>query len=193
MIPFFTTKDTGEGTGLGLSMVYGFISKSEGHITVTSTREKGACFDIFLPKTIVQDTKLDKPNYQKTTQNKGNETILVVEDEDEIRAVIIIMLSKAGYRVLEAENGIEALKIVQQYEGVIDLIFTDISMPGGMNGVQMAARAQSIRPNVKLIFTTGYKSEAIPDIQIVENYKLINKPYQTDIVLENIRSIIDEN
>lgn len=191
--PFFTTKDVGSGTGLGLSMVYGFVKDSSGAIDVESTPRKGTCFTLYFPHSEKNIVTKAKTITETTVATHGDETILLVEDEDEIRLITSLVLKGAGYNILEAANGDEALKIMQTHPQAADvkLLFTDIAMPGEMNGVQVAARVQVIKPNVKLLFTSGYGLGALPDMHLMMRYPVINKPYKPEDLLIKVRSVLD--
>jgi len=190
--PFFTTKETGKGTGLGLSMVYDFVKQSGGGISVESERHQGSTFSLFFPsssRTAVLSSENDKTRNLKI--EGGNETILVVEDEEDIRFLARVILEEQGYRVIEASNGQEALDIALTEKRKIDMLFTDVTMPGELNGLQAAARIQVLRPDIKLVFATGYLAETIPDMELVRRYPLINKPYQPENLLLTIRNTLD--
>lgn len=188
--PFFTTKDVGKGTGLGLSMAYGFVRDSGGDVHVYSEAGKGTCFRIYLPKSL-SDTPMQAGEVELVDIAAGDETILVVEDEEEIRNLAVGLLKSYGYSVLEAENSAEAIDILTQNQD-IDLLFTDIAMPGEMNGVQLAARALTLYQNLKVLFTTGYTKETVPDYDLIkEGYPLISKPYQYGDLLQTIRDVLD--
>lgn len=189
--PFFTTKEEGKGTGLGLSMVYGFVKESGGAIDIDTAKGKGTCFDIYFPRSESMIDDVKNTVKQDNEEPGGDETILIVEDEDEIRLLTKTMLHKKGYTVLEAANSNEALNILQDKANVVHLLFTDIAMPGEMNGVQMAARAQVIKPDIKFLFTTGYAKGAIADIELTEKYPVINKPYQPEELIVKVRQALD--
>ncbi len=190
--PFFTTKDVGQGTGLGLSMVYGFVRETGGAVRAQSNIGEGTQFHLYFPKS--ENALLESVENENDLLPimPGCETILVVEDEQEIRAMTTMFLRSNGYNILEAEDGIEALHIIQSTKEDVDLIFTDIAMPGGMNGVQMAARAQVLEPNVRLLFTTGYSSAATPDMALIENYPILNKPYEPDALIKKIQEVLND-
>jgi len=190
--PFFTTKDIGKGTGLGLSMVYAFVKESNGAIHVYSEEGKGTSFRIYLPRAtddIVLETAICPPLREAAG---GTETILLAEDEEEIRHLTSLILEDAGYTVIEAENGEKALEILIETNGLnIDLLFKDIAMLGDINGVQLAARAQVLNPDIKLLFTTGYAKGFIPDMELAQDYDVIEKPYQPKHLIQNIRDVLD--
>lgn len=191
--PFFTTKEVGKGTGLGLSMVYDFTNQSGGAITVESERNKGTTFRLFFP--VSRQVAAMKPENQNLRTQKiegGHETVLVVDDEEDIRFLARAILEERGYHVIEAASGQEALDIAKTEKNKIDILFSDVTMPGEMNGLQAAARIQVLRPDIKLVFATGYLADSIPDMELVRRYPLINKPYQPENLLQTIRKTLDD-
>lgn len=190
--PFFTTKDMGKGTGLGLSMVYSLVHEAGGHVTLESVRGQGACFKIYLPRTHQAANEASTAAPKEVAPCNGAETILIVEDEKDIRDLTGYVLRDCGYDVIEASNGDEAIKIFEERKGVIDLIFTDIMMPGEINGINLAARALVLKPDVDILFTTGYTTETMPDYGLIEDqYTMLDKPYNHDDLTVVIRSILD--
>ncbi len=187
--PFFTTKDVGKGTGLGMSTSFTFVRDCGGIINVQSEIGTGTSFDIYFPKC---DSELaltaPPPPIKHTTQGHG--TILVTEDEPEILELAVMILQSKGYTTLEAGNADEALAILQDTDIYIDLLFTDIVMPGDMNGVGLAARALVLRPDLKILFTTGFIKDNIPDMNLLEEYTVLNKPYMPDDLIEEIQQIL---
>ena len=197
--PFYTTKEVGRGSGLGLSTVYSFVRQSHGAVTVDSMPGEGSTFRLYFPhatqaEQIVpadQGTDDDIADDRDITGNQ-DKTILVVEDEDEIRFLATMLLEGEGYRVLEAANGNEAFAVLKQEDQDIDLLFTDIAMPGGMNGVQVAARMQTVMPDIKLLFTSGYAARSLPDMSLIDNYPMIDKPYRPQDLIVKIRETLAE-
>ena len=195
--PFYTTKEVGRGSGLGLSTVYSFVRQSHGAVTVDSMPGEGSTFRLYFPhatqtEQIVpadQGTDDDIADDRDITGNQ-DKTILVVEDEDEIRFLATMLLEGEGYRVLEAANGNEAFAVLKQEDQDIDLLFTDIAMPGGMNGVQVAARMQTVMPDIKLLFTSGYAARSLPDMSLIDNYPMIDKPYRPQDLIVKIRETL---
>jgi signal transduction histidine kinase/CheY-like chemotaxis protein len=192
--PFFTTKDVGKGTGLGLSQVYGFVRQSDGHLRIYSEVDQGTTVKIYLPRYYGVDDEVEAPTRSSsdTLRAIGTETILVVEDDDVLRTYGLEVLSELGYRVLEASTGAAALDALARAPHV-DLLFTDIVMPGGINGRQLADEAMRRRPGLKVLFTTGYTRNAIvhhgrldPDV------RLIGKPFTFDELAAKVRAILDE-
>jgi signal transduction histidine kinase len=188
--PFFTTKATGQGTGLGLSMVYGFAKQSGGHITLDSAIGRGTTVTLYFPR---HDGPVETP--ATTTDEtaplaRDGEVVLVVEDNDEVRLYGTSILSELGYRVLQATNGAEALSVLGKTKR-IDLLFTDVILPG-MSGKAIAERAQSLRPGLKVLFATGYSRDAIVHHGRVDpGINLLLKPFTYDQVASRVREILD--
>jgi CheY-like chemotaxis protein len=175
--PFFTTKDKSKGTGLGLSMVHGFMNRSGGHIDINSIIDQGSTFTLFLPR-IKEVSKVNLPQSIDTAHPKGSKTILIVDDEEALRKVAELSLSQLGYTILTACNGDEALKIFETGTN-IDLLFSDIVMPGNLDGYKLALLASKKQPNLKILLTSGYAhknnetlSEKNGDLSII-----LAKPY----------------
>ena len=193
--PFVTTKEIGKGTGLGLSVVYGFIKESKGAIKFKSKKDHGTVFSLYFPSKEIDKNKNMHNDIEVDfiDQNfKGTDTILLVEDEEEIKFVASTMLKEMGYKVIEASTGDEALEIFQKYKDEIDILFTDITMPGELNGVQLAARIESIKPEIELLFTTGYIDASVPDIKHIENYPMLYKPYRINHLKLKLKEIMDK-
>jgi PAS domain S-box-containing protein len=177
--PFFTTKDSGKGTGLGLSMVYGFIKQSGGHISAYSEIGKGTTFRLYLPRVSESEVAvLSESEVPGLVPTAGGEVILAVDDNPDVRATVVDQLTGMGYRVLEANGAAAALdKLNSAIE--IDLLFTDIVMPGGMSGRQLAIEARVKRPNLKVLFTSGFPGALLssdPDLDVEGT--LLSKPYR---------------
>ncbi|MDO8836539.1 MAG: ATP-binding protein, partial [Vicinamibacterales bacterium] len=151
--PFFTTKERGKGTGLGLSTVYGIVKQSGGHIRVRSAPGEGAAFEIDLPAVREATEAGERPRLEAVPH--GTETVLVVEDQDDVRRLVRDALARSGYTVLDAGNGDAALTLCQDHAGTIDLLLTDVVMPG-MTGPVVADRCRAIRPQIKVLFMSGY-------------------------------------
>ncbi len=187
--PFFTTKEVGKGTGLGMSTAFAFVESCDGTINVSSQKGAGTTFDIYLPKCEEihkEDTHASPPS----KQSHGHGTILVTEDEKDIRDIAVLILENYGYNTIQAANGDEALETIKDNSIHIDMLFTDIVMPGEINGVQLAARALVLRPDLKVLFTTGYIRDHIPDINLLEEYDVLNKPYLPDEMVKLIQKIL---
>jgi CheY-like chemotaxis protein len=189
--PFFTTKPAGKGTGLGLSMAYGFIKQSGGHIEIFSEPGQGTTINILLPRSLEAATSAPVPLNE--TVVGGNETILVVEDDVEVQASVVGMLVELGYQVLSADDGESALRIIQS--GVqIDLLFTDVVMPGSLPGPQLANQAREILPDLKVLFTSGFTRNAlISGGRLDDGVQLLSKPYQSEQLAHKIRQMLSSS
>ena len=188
--PFFTTKEIGKGTGLGLSTVYGIVTQSQGHIEVRSELDRGTVFEVYLPA--VED-EIDRTTIAAAPirSPRGSETILVVEDDDLVRGVTDAILVMNGYTVLQANSGDEALRVCKAHTGPIDLVMTDVVMPG-LNGRQTAEQLLRLRPQLKLLFTSGYADDAIVRHGVLEpGTEFIQKPFAVDALAHRIRKILD--
>lgn len=190
--PFFTTKEIGKGTGLGLSMVYGFVKQSGGHIVVYSEPDEGTCVKLYFPRTDARaEEVIIVPPDQAVTERA--ETILVVEDDSLVREYVVTQLGKLGYRVYDAPNGHDALKILKQVPE-IDLLFTDIVMPGGMSGRALASAAHTIKPELKILFTSGYTENAIlHNGKLGPGVELLSKPYRRDDLAAKLRKVMESD
>ncbi len=184
--PFFTTKPQGKGTGLGLSMVYGFVKQAGGHIEVYSEEGHGTSFKIYLPRVFAGDEADAAPRKAGSGQTirLTGKTILLVEDEPEVRAISSALLNELGCRLLIAENGPAALKIAAGHPD-IDLLFTDMIMPGGLTGIELAAQLREQRPDLKVLYTSGYAPQAAANRLAIEhpNDAWLAKPYMPDDLL----------
>lgn len=188
--PFFTTKSEEQGTGLGLSTVYAIIDQSNGHVKVDSVREKGTTFTIYLPqfkKKIEKEEKVE----EEGTLTAGTETILVVEDEDNVRGLISKLLDRRGYKVLEARNAGEALLLCERHKEKIHLLITDVVLPI-MRGDELAGRLKNIRPDIKFLFISGYIERKIEHEDIdPSEINFIQKPFEIEPFISKIREILD--
>ncbi|UQR60479.1 PAS domain S-box protein [Bradyrhizobium sp. C-145] len=187
--PFFTTKEVGKGTGLGLSMVFGFVKQSGGHIKIYSEEGHGTSVKIYLPRsTGVQETEFEA--LQNAPIAGGNEKILIVEDDALVRQYVVTQVKSLGYTALEAANGAEALTIIDS-DKTIDLLFTDIIMPGNMNGRQLADEAHKRRPDLKTLFTSGYTENAIVHHgRLDSGVLLLAKPYRKSELAKMLRTAL---
>jgi PAS domain S-box-containing protein len=190
--PFFTTKEVGKGTGLGLSQVYGFVRQSNGHVRIYSELGEGTTIKIYLPRLIGSDEEpAELPAKSPAMVRGDSETILVVEDEPDLRAYAIEALCDLGYRVLEAADGREALEIVRKHPE-IELLFTDVVLRGGMNGRVIADEVARIRPGLPVLFTTGYTSNAIVHHgRLDPGMHLIGKPFTYAELASKVRRMLD--
>ena len=189
--PFFTTKDVGHGTGLGLSQVYGFVKQSRGHVKIYSEVGEGTTIKLYLPRVhaaaATKETEVEKP----VARGSPHETILVVEDDEDVRNYSCETLRELGYHVFEAETGRGWAAASGRHPGV-RVLFTDIGLPGGMNGRQLADEARKRRPDLRVLFTTAYARNAIVhDGRLDPGVELITKPYTQAALAAKLRDIID--
>ncbi len=189
--PFFTTKPVGQGTGLGLSMVYGFTRQSGGQIKIYSEPGIGTTVRLYLPRARADARRQQLPGAADTPLRGGDETVLVVDDNPDVRRVVAGQLSQLGYRVLHAENGPEALGVIGTEPGV-DLLFTDVVMPHGMDGFALAEEARKMRPDLKLLFTSGFPSSSVQaQRQIDPGLEFLGKPYRRQELARAVRKVLD--
>ena len=190
--PFYTTKEVGEGTGLGLSMVYGFVKQSGGHVTIDSEKGEGTTVRLYFPVAGDQSADMEETAASPKAEAKGTETILVVEDDKDVRQVTAAMLERLGYDVLEAADGPSALKLLGK-EGVsVDLVFSDMIMPSGMSGVDLADELQRHYREIKVLMTSGYPGRVIGGEGIDGTVvTLLRKPYKKVQLAEAVRGALD--
>ncbi|HEU0071150.1 MAG TPA: CHASE domain-containing protein [Alphaproteobacteria bacterium] len=187
--PFFTTKEVGKGSGLGLSMVYGFAKQSKGHVKIQSEPGRGTVVRLYLPRA-VGETFADMTQ-ARSAAPRGNEKILMVEDDDLVRAHVAAQLRGLGYRVVSVGHGAAAVEALRRSDDY-DLLFTDMAMPGGINGAQLAAQARSLRPNLRVLFTTGYADGAAFVQERSDGATpLLRKPYRRDELARKLREVLD--
>ena len=193
--PFFTTKDVGKGTGLGLSMVYGFVKQSGGHVKVYSEPGQGTTVRIYLPRLDDETGIQDDPEHPRVVaEGPRTETILAVEDDDDVRMYSVETLRELGYRVLEAHDAASALRLLERQDGRVDLLFSDVVLPGGVNGEQLARQARVLRPDLKVLFTTGYARNAIVHHgRLDAGVELITKPFTYAELATRIREVLDQD
>jgi CheY-like chemotaxis protein len=185
--PFFTTKPEGKGTGLGLAQAYGFVKQTGGHIKIYSEVGEGTTVKIYLPRTRRAQDALDLTGQQPALG--GNERILVVEDDEGVRAAVVDMLTDLGYRVQRAENAEAALKLLES-GATVDLLFTDVVMPGAISTREMAKRAQEMHPGIRILYTSGYTQNAIVhNGRLDDDAFLLSKPYRKDELARKLRSV----
>jgi CheY-like chemotaxis protein len=182
--PFFTTKEVGKGSGLGLSQVYGFVRQSGGHVRVVSTPGKGSTFELFLPPTNRPADTRAMPQGTDVVQG-GQEHILVVEDDAAVLAYTVDVLKGLGYQVTMAPDAKAALSILRSKKP-IDALFSDVIMPGGISGIELAQAARELRPELKILLTSGYLGERPADIA---EFALIDKPYERNALAAKLREV----
>jgi PAS domain S-box-containing protein len=187
--PFFTTKPIGEGTGLGLSMVYGFARQSGGQARIHSEPGRGTRVILYLPRYVGEEQVFEPAEGAEGAQRGEGETVLVVDDEPSVRLLINEVLQELGYTVLEAENGASGLRILESGRRV-DLLVTDVGLPGGMNGRQLADAALVTRPHLKILFITGYAENAVLSRGLATGMHILTKPFSLDTLGRRIREII---
>lgn len=190
--PFFSTKPTGQGTGLGLSMVYGIVKQAGGYITVYSEPRSGTSVKIYFPVSeIDQAGEIAKPEDTAEYQG-GTETILVCEDDDTVRALTVNILRNSGYNVLQAEQANAALDIARNTREPISLLVTDLVMPG-MNGQKLSVAIGQIIPEIKTLYLSGYAADTISDYGIIDrDTEFLHKPFTRKDLLQQIRRILDQ-
>jgi signal transduction histidine kinase len=188
--PFFTTKELGEGAGLGLAAVHGIVAQTAGHVEVESERGHGTTFRIYLPRAAEEAEEKDGG---EARAGGGSETILLVEDEEVVRGLSRRVLAASGYAVLEAGTGEKALELAARYEGAIDLVLTDVVMPG-MRGPELASRLGSARPGVRVLLTSGYMGEdVVPSGPEKEGAAFLEKPFTPQALLRKVREVLDRD
>jgi len=187
--PFFTTKEVGKGTGLGLATVDGIVAQHGGWVDVESKPGKGSTFKVFLPS--VKAAVADRTKNANLEIQRGEETILVVEDALSVRRVLAQSLRLMGYRVIEAVNGQEAIKLWKDHDGKIDLLFTDMVMPEGMSGLDLAQKLRKATPKLKVIISSGYSMELVHQGKMAENIVFLPKPYQVEELSKVVRECLD--
>jgi PAS domain S-box-containing protein len=191
--PFFTTKGAGSGTGLGLSMVYGFAKQSGGNIQLYSEPGQGTSVRMFLPaaaRNVDGEGREAKSDQMPSPPPGGTETILVVEDDARVRRVAVSRLTSFGYSVVEAENGSEALSQLERHSDIA-LLFTDVVMPGGITGDELANRVRTERPHIKVLFTSGYAEPAIAGRELAHSGSWLQKPYTARELAVRLRELLD--
>lgn len=190
--PFFTTKDVGKGSGLGLSMIYGFIRQSGGHVRIYSESGHGTCVRMLLPVDTATPTAREPVQTAAGVVRGRGETVMVVEDQDEVREVAVGMLEELGYRVLTAKDGEQGLNLLRKV-ATVDLVFTDIVMPGGMDGPEFAGKARKMRPDLPVLFTTGYTEATVLHRSAIHSGRnLVTKPYRMADLAMKVRTTLDE-
>jgi len=188
--PFFTTKERGKGTGLGLATVYGIVKQSNGYTGVDSAPGKGTAFQIYLPRHAGQ-TVVEEPERPFSDMLRGSETILLVEDSEPLRKLVKTFLDSAGYRVFSADSGESALEVSTKIERALDLLLTDVVMPG-MNGRILAEHLLPRQPGMRVLYMSGYTDSFIAGHGVLDpGTHLLHKPFTEDVFLRKVREVLD--
>jgi CheY-like chemotaxis protein len=191
--PFFTTKEVGKGSGLGLSMVYGFVEQSGGFVVIDSEVGRGTDIRLYLPRAGEECVEPREETAMHRFMPGGDETVLVVDDEEDVRETVLALMDELGYRTLVAADGVAALAIVESNEQ-IDLLLTDVMMPGELDGPALAERTLQARPGIKILFTSGFADgKVLQRIDRVSGSALIAKPYRNEELALRIRQTLDED
>ncbi len=190
--PFFTTKETGKGTGLGLATCHGIVKQSNGHIAVYSELGQGTTFKVYLPR-VADKMEVVPERTQPVETPRGNETVLLVEDEPMLRELAATMLGELGYRVLEADNGQHALRVIQENLATpIDVLVTDVVMPE-MGGKELADKLRTISPQTKVLFSSGYTEDAIVQGGVLDpGISFMQKPYTFTTLAQKVREALEK-
>jgi PAS domain S-box-containing protein len=189
--PFYTTKPLGQGTGLGLSMIYGFAKQSGGQVRISSTLGEGTSVDLFLPRHSEREmTSEEAANFARAPRAAMGETVLIVDDEPSVRMLVSEVLAELGYTAIESSDGSSALRVLQS-DTRIDLLVTDVGLPGGMNGRQLADFGRVARPNLKVLFITGYaETTVVAGDQLEKGMGILAKPFAMDGLATRIKELI---
>jgi len=189
--PFFTTKPIGQGTGLGLSMIHGFVRQSGGQVRVYTEDGHGTTMCLYLPRYTGAESQEPADEGGSIQETGAGETVLVIDDEPTVRMLIVEVLEEAGYRALEAEDGPSGLKILES-DARIDLLITDVGLPGGMNGRQVADAARVVRPDLKVLFVTGYaENAAVGNGHLEAGMDVLTKPFVMADLADKITEMIE--
>jgi CheY-like chemotaxis protein len=188
--PFFTTKPVGQGTGLGLSMTYGFVKQSGGHVVIDSAPGAGTTVSLFFPRSDEPQTVAAQP--EAAPALGGREIVLVVEDDPEVRSTAVAMLSGFGYHILQAEDGESAVRVLQS-QNHVDLLFTDVVMPGPVSSTDLARQALERFPNIAVLYTSGYTRDALSTGgRLDAGVQLLGKPYRAEQLAQKVRSVLEK-
>ncbi|MES2604980.1 MAG: ATP-binding protein [Pseudomonadota bacterium] len=188
--PFFTTKPVGKGTGLGLATVHGIVKQSRGHVAVYSELGLGTTFKVYLPIVNTETQPLHSANSKHLPE--GNETVLLVEDEEAVRALARQVLEGCGYTVLEAANGREACDLARAWHGPIDVLVSDVVMPE-LGGRELAEQLSLMRPGCKILFLSGYSDDAVIRHGVLQsNYAFLQKPFTPSALAQKLRAVLDQ-
>jgi signal transduction histidine kinase len=190
--PFFTTKEKGKGTGLGLAMVFGFVKQSGGHVKIYSEVGHGTTIRLYLPRAGINGVHAAERVESTGPATARNEMILVVEDNPAVRRTVVKQLTNAGYRVADAENGAHALEMIEGGIAPVDLVFSDVVMPGRFTGPELAREIGRRWPNIKVLLTSGFPEGLISSGSMIpDDIKLLSKPYRTEELLRKLREVLD--
>jgi CheY-like chemotaxis protein len=189
--PFFTTKPLGAGTGLGLSMIYGFARQSGGTAHIQSELGRGTTVSIFMPQLVGEDRPSHPiPTAAAALDAGSGETVLVVDDEPTVRVLVGGVLDHLGYAAIEAADGASGLRVLES-DARIDLLVTDVGLPGGLNGRQLAEAGRALRPGLRVLFITGYAEHAVLDSGALDDgMQILTKPFALDVLASRIRQLI---
>ena len=189
--PFYTTKEAGKGTGLGLATVHGIVKQSGGDVYVYSEEGHGTTFKVYFPRLNEPAEAAVCPAENAAIPPRGSETLLIAEDDDVLRALGARVLSALGYKVLIARTGAEALRIVAEYKGTIDLIATDVVMPG-MNGSHLVEKVLEARPGMRVLFMSGYTDDEVMRRGVIDGQTaFLQKPFTPDLLAHKVRGVLD--
>jgi len=189
--PFFTTKEVGKGTGLGLSQVYGYIKQSNGHVKIYSELGEGTSIKLYLPRLITKEATEIPMAERPDLSGAATETILVVEDNEDVQAFTAEILGELGYRVLVASNAHSALRVLEQ-DPKVNLLFTDVGLPDGINGRQLADEARRRWPQLRVLFMTAYARNAIIHHgRLDAGVDLIVKPFTQDSLAQKVKEVLN--
>jgi CheY-like chemotaxis protein len=186
--PFFTTKEKGKGTGLGLSTAYGIVKQSGGQIWVYSEPGRGSTFKVYLPR--IEGTARAAAGPAEQRSLRGSETILIVEDEPVVRGLVLEILTRQGYEVLEAPDAAAARLLCERHQGSIDLLLTDVVMPH-TNGRELAEALRSRRPGMRVLYMSGYTDDAVVLHGIQEGANFLEKPFRPDSLARKVREVLE--
>jgi CheY-like chemotaxis protein len=191
--PFFTTKETGKGSGLGLAMVYGFVKQSGGSVHISSAVGAGTTVHLYFPRTHAAVQRVSLETAAILDLPRGSETILVVEDDLEVRSTATDILTSLGYRVLQAGNGHQALEQFMQHPDIA-LVFSDVMLSGGLLGTNLVTKLRERRPSLSVLLTTGFSESLILHRGLMqESVTVLSKPYKVEDLARRIRAILDSN
>jgi CheY-like chemotaxis protein len=189
--PFFTTKPLGQGTGLGLSMIYGFVRQSGGQVRIASEVGNGTSISLYLPRYQGPSVEEVEGEQFAAVQVQGRGTVLVIDDEPSIRMLAVDMLEDLGFRTLEAADGPSGLRLLNEYPE-IKLLVTDVGLPGGMNGRQVADAARGLKPQLKVLFITGYAETAVwGESGMEQGMQVLTKPFSMDHLGQKVADLLD--